>query len=67
MTPERKDGTQHEVQEFIVMEDWEQARAYWARELNEPAHEILLMRRTVPVIAHGVEAIATRYGFVPKE
>jgi len=62
LTPAQKDGNQHEVEEFIVMEDWDQARAYWARELNEPAHEILLMRRSVPVVAVGVSAIATRYG-----
>lgn len=58
-------GTRHQIDEFIVMESWDQAKAYWARELNEPAHEIITLHRSFPVIAVGPEAIAVRYGLTP--
>lgn len=63
ITPEQKDGTRHECQEFVVAETLEQAMAYWRIEFVDESTDIYLIRRSVPIVAIGPAAIATRYGY----
>lgn len=63
LTPEQKDGKIHEVQEFIVAETLEQAMAYWRTEFIDEATDIILLRKSVPIVAICPAAILTRYGY----
>lgn len=62
-TPEQKDDKIHEVQEFIVAETLEQAMAYWRIEFIDEATDIIMLRKSVPIVAICPAAIATRYGY----
>jgi len=42
---------QHEYEEHIVAETWEQAREYWDIEFIDEGVEIIAMKKQVPVIS----------------